>query len=71
MKVLLVDNYDSFTYNLVHYLEQLGITVVVLRNDDPDLLSLDLSIFHGLVLSPGPGLPSESGQLMAIISKAY
>lgn len=71
MKVLLVDNYDSFTYNLVHYLEQLGITVVVLRNDDPDLLSLDLSTFHGLVLSPGPGLPSESGQLMAIISKAY
>ena len=71
MKVLLVDNYDSFTYNLVHYLEQLGITVVVLRNDDPDLLSLDLSTFHGLVLSPGPGLPSESGQLMTIISKAY
>ena len=71
MKVLLVDNYDSFTYNLVHYLEQLGITVVVLRNDNPDLLSLDLSSFNGLVLSPGPGLPSESGQLMAFITIAY
>ena len=71
MKVLLVDNYDSFTYNLVHYLEKLDVSVVVLRNDDPDLLELDLSTFHGLVLSPGPGLPSESGQLMAIIAKAY
>jgi len=71
MKVLLVDNYDSFTYNLVHYLEKLDVSVVVLRNDDPDLLELDLSTFQGLVLSPGPGLPSESGQLMAIIAKAY
>ena len=71
MKVLLVDNYDSFTYNLVHYLEQLDITVVVLRNDEPDLLTIDLSTFNGLVLSPGPGLPSESGQLMDIITKAY
>jgi len=54
MKVLLVDNYDSFTYNLVHYLEQLGIYVVVLRNDDPDLLSLDLSTFLVLGCKPWP-----------------
>ena len=71
MKVLLVDNYDSFTYNLVHYLEQLGITVIVLRNDNPDLLSLDLSSFNGLLLIPGPALPWESGQLMAFITIAY
>ena len=68
MKVLLIDNYDSFTYNLVHYLEKLHAEVTVVRNDKP-LPSLDL--FDGLVLSPGPGLPAESGQLMSIINLAF
>lgn len=68
MKALLIDNYDSFTYNLVHYLEKIGLEIVVVRNDGvmPDLLSFD-----ALVLSPGPGLPKESGQLMDIIDLCY
>ena len=70
MKVLLIDNYDSFTYNLVHYLEELDCEVTVLRNDSSALNELDLSMFHGLVLSPGPGLPENNGILMDIASKA-
>ena len=70
MKVLLIDNYDSFTYNLVHYLEELDCEVTVLRNDSSVLNELDLSMFHGLVLSPGPGLPENNGILMDIASKA-
>ena len=70
MKVLLIDNYDSFTYNLVHYLEELDCEVTVLRNDSSALNELDLSMFHGLVLSPGPGLPENNGILVDIASKA-
>ena len=68
MKVLLIDNYDRFTYNLVHYLEKLQVDVTVVRNDKR-LPSLEL--FDGLVLSPGPGLPKESGQLMPILNMAF
>lgn len=68
MKVLLIDNYDSFTYNLVHYLEKLQVEVTVIRNDK-ELPSLKL--YDGLVLSPGPGLPKESGQLMSILNEAF
>ena len=70
MKVLLIDNYDSFTYNLVHYLEELDCEVTVFRNDSSALDELDLSMFQGLVLSPGPGLPENNGILMDIASKA-
>jgi anthranilate synthase component 2 len=64
-RVLVIDNYDSFTYNLVHYLEDLGCTVVVRRNDK---LSLDeLSGFEQIVLSPGPGIPDEAGKLKEVI----
>lgn len=58
MKIMLIDNYDSFTWNLVHYLEQMVDEVVVLRNDDPGCL--DLTGYDGVVISPGPGLPSEA-----------
>lgn len=70
MKVLLLDNYDSFTYNLVHYLEQLEGSVTVWRNDDPrwEEFIENPSGFDALVLSPGPGLPSESGRLMEVIA---
>lgn len=68
MKVLLIDNYDSFTYNLVHYLEKSGAEVVVYRNDAAELAHLELAQFDGLVLSPGPGLPEDSGQLMSLHS---
>ncbi|TXE16699.1 aminodeoxychorismate/anthranilate synthase component II [Psychroserpens burtonensis] len=67
MKVLVIDNYDSFTYNLVHYLEDLNCEVTVKRNDKLTLEELDT--FHKIVLSPGPGIPDEAGLLKAIITK--
>lgn len=68
MKVLVIDNYDSFTYNLVHYLEDLGCDVTVKRNDQLTLDEVDA--FEKIVLSPGPGIPDEAGLLKAII-KTY
>ncbi len=68
MKVLVIDNYDSFTYNLVHYLEDLGCEVTVKRNDQLTLDEVDA--FEKIVLSPGPGIPDEAGLLKAII-KTY
>lgn len=65
MKILLVDNYDSFTYNLVHYLEGAGAQLTVWRNDQIDFERLNL--FDGFVISPGPGLPKESGDLTHFI----
>lgn len=64
-RVLVVDNYDSFTWNLVHQLEQLGATATVRFNDHPDLTH-DLDFTHAVV-SPGPGLPQEAGQLMEFL----
>lgn len=68
MNVLVIDNYDSFTYNLVHYLEDLGCNVTVKRNDQLDLSFPEA--FDKIVLSPGPGIPDEAGLLKAII-KTY
>ncbi|MCL4114625.1 UNVERIFIED_CONTAM: hypothetical protein GTU68_005359 [Idotea baltica] len=65
--VLVIDNYDSFTYNLVHYLEDLGCKVTVKRNDQLNIEEVDA--FDKIVLSPGPGIPDEAGLLKAIISK--
>ena len=65
-KVLVIDNYDSFTYNLVHYLEDLNCEVTVKRNDK---LTLDeVEAFDKIVLSPGPGIPDEAGLLKDIIA---
>lgn len=66
-KVLVIDNYDSFTYNLVHYLEALDAEVTVLRNDEVTLD--DPEDYEKLLLSPGPGVPSEAGLLKQIIKK--
>jgi len=66
-KILVIDNYDSFTYNLVHYLEELGCEVVVKRNDQLKLEDVD--DFGKIVLSPGPGIPDEAGLLKEIIAK--
>jgi len=63
--ILIVDNYDSFTYNLVHYVEAEGFQVSVARNDVLDLTSLDR--YDKIILSPGPGLPKDAGQLMTLI----
>ena len=65
-QILLIDNYDSFTYNLVHYLEELGAQVTVRRNDK---LSIEeVAAFSHIVLSPGPGIPDEAGLLKEIIA---
>ena len=66
-KVLVIDNYDSFTYNLVHYLEDLDCEVTVKRNDKLTLEEVDA--FDKIVLSPGPGIPDEAGLLKEIITK--
>ena len=68
--ILLIDNYDSFTYNLFHYLGQLGADVVVKRNDElsaGDALALRPD---AIVLSPGPCTPNEAGICMALIAEA-
>ena len=66
-EILVIDNYDSFTFNLVHYLEDLGCTLVVKRNDQLTLDEVD--DFDEIVLSPGPGIPDEAGLLKQIIKK--
>jgi len=65
--VLVIDNYDSFTYNLVHYLEDLDCEVSVKRNDRLTIEEVDA--FDKIVLSPGPGIPDEAGLLKEIIAK--
>ena len=66
-KVFVIDNYDSFTFNLVHYLEELGCEVTVKRNDQFELDELEN--YPLLLLSPGPGIPEESGLLKAAIER--
>ena len=66
-KILVIDNYDSFTYNLVHYLEDLNCEVTVYRNDEFDID--EIAHFDKILLSPGPGIPDESGLLKAVIAK--
>ena len=66
-KVLVIDNYDSFTYNLVHYLEDLDCEVTVKRNDKLTLEEVDN--FNKILLSPGPGIPDEAGLLKDIIKR--
>lgn len=67
MKILVIDNYDSFVYNLVHYLEELDCEVTVRRNDRFHLE--EVKNYDKILLSPGPGIPSEAGLLKAIIQK--
>ncbi|KAA9325462.1 anthranilate synthase component II [Adhaeribacter soli] len=64
--LLLLDNFDSFTYNLRDYFQQLGQEVLVLRNDVP-LAEIQKHQFEGIILSPGPGKPKEAGVLMEVI----
>lgn len=68
MKVLVIDNYDSFTYNLVHIIRKLGIEPTIARNDKISIA--DVAKFDKIFLSPGPGLPDEAGILKEII-KTY
>ncbi len=66
-KILVLDNYDSFTYNLVHYVEALGGQCDVFRNDKITLDAVDA--YDKIILSPGPGIPEEAGILMALIER--
>ena len=68
MKIAVIDNYDSFTYNLVHLVRSLNVEVDVVRNDKFKIE--DLSCYDKILLSPGPGIPSEAGLLLDVI-KAY
>ena len=65
MKVVIIDNYDSFTYNLSHLVKELGAEVTVVRNDQFELP--DLEQYSKIILSPGPGIPSEAGLLLDVI----
>ena len=66
--ILLIDNYDSFTYNLVHYLSALGATVEVIRNDAKRASDIIGSKPHGIVISPGPATPNEAGVCLELIT---
>jgi anthranilate synthase component II len=65
-KIVVIDNYDSFTFNLVHYLEALNTEVTVYRNDEFEIE--DLAAFDKILLSPGPGIPNEAGLLKKVIA---
>lgn len=68
MNIAIIDNYDSFTYNLSHLVKELGADVTVYRNDQFEMSTLKQ--FDKIILSPGPGIPSEAGQLLDVI-KTY
>ncbi len=67
MKLLLFDNYDSFTFNLYHYLEPMVDRIDVIRNDEVDIDQV--SNYDAVVLSPGPGLPKDGGLMMELIAR--
>jgi para-aminobenzoate synthetase component II len=69
-KILVIDNYDSFVYNLVQYLAQLGAEVEVWRNDDPRFADPTFAEdFDGILLSPGPGIPEEAGVCVDVVRR--
>jgi anthranilate synthase/aminodeoxychorismate synthase-like glutamine amidotransferase len=65
--ILMIDNYDSFTYNLFQYLCQIGADVKVVRNDAVELSELDTWDIDGIVISPGPGVPETAGISVSVI----
>jgi para-aminobenzoate synthetase component 2 len=69
-KILVIDNYDSFVYNLVQYLAQIGAEVEVWRNDDPRFADPNFAdAFDGILLSPGPGTPDEAGVCVDVVQR--
>ncbi|MQY26992.1 aminodeoxychorismate/anthranilate synthase component II [Nocardia aurantia] len=72
MRVLVVDNYDSFVFNLVQYLGQLGVEATVWRNDDPQLAVVDdvVTEYDGVLISPGPGTPARAGASIELVRAA-
>ncbi len=71
MKILLIDNYDSFTFNLYHYISSLGVKVDVIRNDKINSKEILRKKYDKIVISPGPGNPSQSGNCINILKSLY
>ncbi len=71
MKIVLIDNYDSFTFNLYHYLSSLKINVEVVRNDKITDKEIIQKKYNKIVISPGPGNPNQSGNCLKIVKNLY
>ncbi|MDA7593994.1 aminodeoxychorismate/anthranilate synthase component II [Candidatus Pelagibacter sp.] len=71
MKIILIDNYDSFTFNLYHYVSSLGVTVNVIRNDEIDYQQIIKNKYDKIIISPGPGNPNQSGNCIKIVKALY
>ena len=71
MKILLIDNYDSFTFNLYHYLSSLKTNVEVFRNDQITEKDIIKKKYNKIVISPGPGNPNQAGNCLRIVKKLY
>jgi|TARA_B100001142_G_scaffold246485_1_gene246115 anthranilate synthase/aminodeoxychorismate synthase-like glutamine amidotransferase len=71
MKILLIDNYDSFTFNLYHYLSSLKANVEVFRNDQITEKDIIKKKYNKIVISPGPGNPNQAGNCLRIVKKLY
>ena len=71
MKIILIDNYDSFTFNLYHYLSSLKIKVDVIRNDKTTDKEIIKNKYNRIVISPGPGNPNQSGNCLKIVKNLY
>ena len=71
MKILLIDNYDSFTYNLYHYISKINKNVDVIRNDKIDGKTIFKKKYNKIVISPGPGNPYLAGNCLKIVRDVY
>ena len=71
MKILLIDNYDSFTYNLFHYISKFKKNIDVVRNDKIDGKSILKKKYNKIVISPGPGYPNQAGNCLKIVKEVY
>ena len=71
MKILLIDNYDSFTFNLYHYISSLGVRVDVVRNDKITANDIKKNKYNRIVISPGPGNPKQSGNCINILKSLH
>ena len=71
MKVLLIDNYDSFTFNLYHYISSLDVKVDVIRNDKITVKDINKNKYNKIVISPGPGNPNQSGNCINILKSLH
>ena len=71
MKILLIDNYDSFTYNLYHYISKFKTNVDVVRNDKIDGKNILKKKYNKIVISPGPGNPNQAGNCLKIVKEVY